>query len=100
MLVKEQIMNEKMKVYSFRTVLVQNVDENSKPETIDVSKEIGNIFYNQTNDISMIDKAREIYYKGETSFNENEVRHFLEVIINTPLIVAPVKIAIREMFNK
>lgn len=93
-------MENESKVYRFKELPVMNIVAESEPEIIDVSTVIGNVFYNQTNDIKMIDKAKEIYYKGETTFNDNEVKHFLDVIMNTPLIVAPVKLAIKDMFNK
>lgn len=90
----------KSKVYKFKEVKVMNIAEEDEPEIIDVSRVIGNVFYNRTSDIEMIDKAREIYYKGETTFNEDEAKHFLDVIMNTPLIVAPVKLAIRDLITK
>jgi len=91
-------MEKETKNYNFKTVSVKNIVEECGPDIMDVSTVIGNVFYNQTNDIKMIDKAKEIYYKGETTFDENEVRHFLDVILNSPLIIAPVKVAIKEMF--
>lgn len=90
----------KSKVYKFKEVKVMNIAEEDEPEIIDVSRVIGNVFYNRTSDIEMIDKAREIYYKGETTFNEDEAKHFLDVIMNTPLIIAPVKLAIRDLITK
>lgn len=88
------------KVYRFKELKVMNISEEIDPEIIDVSKVIGNVFYNRTSDIAMLDKAREIYYKGETTFDEDESKHFLDVIMNTPLIVAPVKLAIRDLISK
>lgn len=99
-MVKNEFMESESKIYRFKELPVMNIADGSEPEIIDVSTVIGNVFYNQTNDIKMIDKAKEIYYSGETTFNENEAKHFLDVIINTPLIVAPVKLAIKTMFNK
>lgn len=87
----------KNKVYDFTKVQVIEVD---KTITVaNISKIVGNVLYCSTPDIAAMDKAREIYHKGKAELSPKEAAYYLEIIMNSPAIVGPFKIALQNLLK-
>ena len=56
---------------NFKKITVTDIDGNNS--TVDVSKELGNAIYKQTQDIGELDFAREIYHKGEIDLSIEQI---------------------------
>lgn len=84
-------------VYDFTKVMHKNIID--KTDQLDISKIVGNLYYNTTPDIGQMDKAREIYWKGKTEFTKDECRLFEQVILSSEL-PAVIKEAVKKMFKE
>lgn len=56
---------------NFKKITVTDIDGNNS--TVDVSKELGNAIYKQTQDIGELDFAREIYHNGEIDLSIDQI---------------------------
>lgn len=87
----------KARVYDFTKIPLKNIID--KEEEQDLSKVVGNCYYNSTADIGQMDKAREIYHKGKTEFTEEERSLFEQHILKSEL-PGVIKLGIQEFFGK
>ena len=68
-----------MKKVDFRKIGVKNIDGNV--DTVDVSKQIGNLMYMQGKDIEECELGKAIYHDGEVELNQKQedvVRRFIQ----------------------
>lgn len=68
-----------MKKVDFRKIGVKNIDGNV--DTVDVSKQIGNLMYMQGQNIEECELGRAIYHDGEVELNQKQedvVRRFIQ----------------------
>lgn len=91
---KEESKNQ---IYDFEKVLVEDVEEKKSP--IDLSKIVGNVLYSSTPDIGAMEKAREIYFKKKVELSPQEASYYLNLIMESPAIVAPFKIGLEEVLK-
>lgn len=85
------------KIYDFKSVAIVDVDDSSTKH--DVSKIVGNVLYGSTPDIAAMDKAREIYHKGKTELTQEEAKYYLNLIMESHAITAPLKVALQEVLK-
>lgn len=85
------------KVYDFTKVEVIEVDQTTT--IANISKIVGNVLYCSTPDIAAMDKAREIYHKGKAELSPKEAAYYLDIIMNSPAIVAPFKLALQNLLK-
>lgn len=85
-----------MKV-DFRKIEVQPSIEGKK-EIVNISKEFGNMIYNQTADIAMGDLAKDIYYKGEVELTKEQSLYLCKLIQNIDWRL-PFKLALLSVLN-
>ncbi len=85
------------KIYDFTTVLVEV--EFDKFEAINLSKSIANLIHQGTADIGVDDVAREIYHNGKVEIEDDEIRKQLLFIVMNSSLIAPVKQAVKKMFE-
>lgn len=85
------------KIFDFTNVTIQNIKGDN--ETHDISQLIGNVLYNSCPDIGAMDSAREIYHKGKTQLSKQEAQYFARIIMESPALAAPLKIAVQNIFN-
>ena len=67
------------KKVDFRKIGVKNIDGNV--DTVDVSKQIGNLMYMQGKDIEECELGKAIYHDGEVELNQKQedvVRRFIQ----------------------
>lgn len=60
-----------MKV-DFRKIGIKGVDD--KIQSLDLSKELGNVIFQNTKDIGELDLARDIYHKGEVDITKGQAQ--------------------------
>ena len=68
-----------MKKVDFRKIGVKNIDGNV--DTVDVSKQIGNLMYMQGQNIEECELGRAIYHDGEVELDDKQlgmVRRFIQ----------------------
>lgn len=76
---------------------IKTLDIEGKEKVMDISKDLGNTIYLETQDIGELELARKIYLEGEVDLSEEEVeitRRFLEKYYK-----AFIKEAIYKVFN-
>ncbi len=56
---------------NFKKIEVTDLDGNKS--TLDISKDLGNVIYKQTQDLGELDFAREIYHKGEIELSIDQI---------------------------
>lgn len=64
---------------NFRKIKTQDIE--GKEKVLDISKDLGNTIYLETQDIGELELARKIYLEGEIDLSEGEfeiVKSFLE----------------------
>lgn len=88
----------KKNIYDFTKIAVEDVEGNT--DSLDISKIVGNVLYSSTPDIGAMDKAREIYHKGKTELSSEEAGYYLKLIMDSPAIVGPLKVALNNLLTK
>lgn len=78
---------------------IEIITINRETQAIDASKVIGNTLYYGTNDIAMTDKAREIYEAGSVELSSEEIRHFRNILLNSPNITGVLKSALKKVLK-
>lgn len=56
---------------NFKKIEVTDLEGNKS--TLDISKDLGNVIYKQTQDLGELDFAREIYHKGEIELSIDQI---------------------------
>lgn len=56
---------------NFKKITVTDLEGNKS--TVDISKDLGNVIYKQTQDLGELDFAREIYHKGEIDLSIEQI---------------------------
>lgn len=78
----------------FRKVQVENIE--GKFDTIDISKQLGNLIYNNSKDLGEVELAREMYRNGEIEATEENKKIIGKYITDYPYIF---KMAIEKTFE-
>lgn len=85
------------KVFDFSKLEVEGIQ--GTKEAMDISRIVGNWYYQNTSDIGQMEKAREIYKTGKTEFGPIEQKIFLTDLEMSTVLPAVLKVAISKMFN-